>query len=154
MPVVPDRMLCMTRRFAAPPERVFAAWIDPEMVKRWLFAGPTDERYQAEIDGRVGGTWTIIARRDGVDYTATGEYLEIDPPRRLVFTFAMPQFSPNSDRLIVELSPDGDGCLMTFTQEGVDIAEELRQVPAGDVGGSEAGWTLMFRGLEEIVESI
>ena len=139
MTVVPDRMLRMKRRFAAPPERVFAAWVDPALVRQWLFAGPTDERYQAALDVRVGGTWTITARREGVDYT--------------VFTFAMPIFSPHSDRLTVELAPDGDGCLMTFTQEGVDIAEELREVPEGATGGSESGWSLMFDGLQAIVET-
>jgi len=73
-----------------------------------------------------------------------GEYLEIDRPRRLVFTFSMPQFSPNSDRITVEIAPDGDGCLLTFTQEGADIAEELRQLPPGAKVGSEQGWAEMF----------
>ncbi|MDQ3692084.1 MAG: SRPBCC domain-containing protein [Chloroflexota bacterium] len=89
-----DRFLQLTRRFDVAPERVFDAWLDPDTARKWLFAVPALERYHIEAEARVGGRWTITARRGGIDYTALGEYLEIDRPRRLVFTFAMPQFSP------------------------------------------------------------
>jgi uncharacterized protein YndB with AHSA1/START domain len=139
-----ERVLRITRRFEAAPERVFDAWIQPTTVRKWLFTMPSDEAYHAELDARVGGRWTISARRGGVDYTALGEYLEIDRPRRLVFTFAMPQFSPNNDRLTIEIVPDGAGCILTLTQAGVDIAEELRLLPPGIQGGSEKGWIDML----------
>ena len=140
----PDRILRMTRRFDASPERVFDAWINPQTARKWLFASPADEAYTAEIDARVGGKWMITARRGGADYTADGEYLEIDRPRRRVFTFAMLQFSPNSDRITVEIVPSGAGCILTLIQEGIDIADELRQLPPGVEGGTEKGWSLMF----------
>lgn len=138
------RMLRLTRRFEASPERVFDAWLNPEVARRWLFTSPVDEANTATLNTSVGGNWTICARRGGIDYTAVGEYLEIDRPHRLVFTFAMPQFSPNMDRITVEFTPSGSGCQMSFTQEGVDIAEELRHVPDGVEGGSERGWKEMF----------
>ncbi|MBA3449801.1 MAG: SRPBCC domain-containing protein [Chloroflexia bacterium] len=141
----------MTRRFDASPERVFAACVDPELTRQWLFASASDETYSAEIDARAGGAWTITARREGVDYTASGEYLEIDRPHRLVFTFAMFQFSPNSDTITVEIVPDGAGSIMTFTQAGIDIADELRQTPEGEQGGSEQGWGQMFNGLAAVL---
>lgn len=147
MAVDPPRILRMTRRFEASPERVFDAWLDPPMVRKWLFASPAHESYVAKLDTRVSGKWTITARRAGTDYTGLGEYLEIDRPRRLAFTFAMPQFSPNSDRITVEIAPDGKGCLMTFTQEGVDIAGELQKLPPGQKGGTEQGWEEMFDAL-------
>jgi len=149
----PDRILRMTRRFEAAPERVFDAWLDPATARRWLFTLPSDQEYRAELDARVGGRWTITARRGGMDYTAVGEYLEIDRPRRLVFTFAMPQFSPNSDRLTVEIAPDGAGCILTLTQEGVDIAAELGLLPAGVAGGTETGWIDMFDTLAATLNS-
>lgn len=147
MTVDSAKVMRLTRRFNASPERVFDAWLDPQLTRQWLFASPVDERYDAEIDPRVGGTYTITARRDGTDYTASGEYLEIDRPHRLVMTFAMPQFSPNCDRLTVEIAPDGTGCILTLTQEGIDIANELRAIPAGEVGGTEQGWRDMFDAL-------
>ena len=90
----PSQKFRMTRRFEASPERLFDAWIDPETARKWLFTSPTSESNRTDLDPGVGGTWTITDRRDGVHYTGLGEYLEIDRLRRLVFTFAMPQFDP------------------------------------------------------------
>lgn len=149
--MLPDRFLRMTRRFAVPPEKVYDAWLDPKLTRMWLFTSPDSEANVTEIDARVGGKWRMMDRREGVDYTAEGEYLELDRPRRIVFTFSMFQFSPNSDTITVEFEADGAGCVMIFTQLGIDIAAELADVPEGDVGGSEFGWTLMFKGLEQVV---
>lgn len=144
--------LSIVRRFAAPPEYVFAVWTDPALAARWLFrGGPTSAAGSTEMDVRVGGAWAITDRREGVDYTASGEYLEIDPPRRLVFTFAMPQFSPNRDTITVELAADGDGTVMTFTQTGVDITDELRETPTDAESGSATGWGWMFLGLDAVL---
>jgi uncharacterized protein YndB with AHSA1/START domain len=78
MSLVADRRLTMTRRFDASPERLFNAWTDPDRCSAWLFTTPESERHSAEIDLRVGGAWRIVDRRGGVDYTAIGEYFEID----------------------------------------------------------------------------
>jgi uncharacterized protein YndB with AHSA1/START domain len=145
------KFLRMTRRFSASPERVFDAWLDPDQVRQWLFTAPSDERSTLDIDARVGGTWRITTRREGVDYAANGEYLEIDRPHRLVFTFAMPQFSPNADRLIVEIESDGSGSIITFSQVGVDIDDELRQLEAGKTSESEQGWGYMFQALAAVL---
>jgi hypothetical protein len=45
--------------------------------------------------------------------------------------YPMPQFSPNSDTITVEIAPDGSGCVVTLVQSGEDIAHELRELPAG-----------------------
>ena len=134
--------LTIVRRFAATAERVFDAWLDPARASRWLFTAPGREAHSMENDPRVGGRWVITDRRDGVDYKALGEYLEIDRPRRLVFTFGMPQFSPEFNRVTVEIVPDGEGCLMTVTQEGVplDHHPETRE-----------GWEEMFVMLDAVV---
>ena len=50
----------------------------------------------------------------------------------------MPQFSPDADRITVEFAPDGDGCLLTFIQQGL---------PPEYVAGTEEGWSLMFDAL-------
>jgi uncharacterized protein YndB with AHSA1/START domain len=130
----------IARRFEASAERVFDAWIDPRKASKWLFTSPTSETNSTEIDARVGGKWTITDRRDGTDYVGLGEYLEIDPPRRLVFTFGMPQFSPQFTRVVVEIVPDGQGCILTVTQEGV---------PREHAKGMEEGWEKLFDSLDD-----
>ena len=133
-----DDILRMTRRFDLPAERVFDAWTDPKLAAKWLFTTPGSESHFTELDVRVGGGWVIVDRRDGVDYKALGEYLEIDRPRRLVFSFGMPQFSDAFNTVTIEIEPEGDGCLMTLTQDNLpaEYHEPTRQ-----------GWEEMFHAL-------
>lgn len=75
----------------------------------------------------------------------TGEYLEVQRPNRLRYTIAMPQFSPNSDIVTINIVADGKGgCEVEFIQSGPDIAAELQQLPAGTASQSEQGWQQGF----------
>ena len=127
--------LRLVRRFDAAPERLFDAWTDPQMAGGWLFTTPASEAHRVEIDLRVGGRWEIVDRRGGTDYRAIGEYLEIDRPRRLAFTFGMPQFSDASSTVTVEIAPDGTGSVMSLTQD---------DLPQGSIPPLEEGWREMF----------
>jgi len=138
MSLVEHRRLTMTRRFDASPERLFDAWTDPNLATRWLFTGPTSQTHSARLDVRVGGQWVIEDRRGGVDYRALGEYLEVDRPRRLSFTFGMPQFSAAFSQVTVEIAADGTGSVMTLIQ---------RDLPAEYVAATEQGWAEMFDAL-------
>ena len=88
----------------------------------------------------------------GIDCTGGGEYLEIGRPRHLSFTFTILQFSPNNDGITVEIAPSGAGCVLTLTQEGVDIAGELRALPASVAGGTETGWINLLDALTAVLE--
>ena len=127
----------VTHRFSASAERVFDAWLDPTRVGRWLFATPTGTVVRAEIDARVGGRFSIVDRREGEDVLHTGEYLELDRPRRLVFTFGVPKYSPEFDRVTVEVSPLGSGCELTLTHEVTPQWAE----------GAKRGWEGILGGL-------
>ncbi len=109
----------VTRRFDASPERVFDAWLDPRKARKFLFATPSGEMVRAEIDPRVGGSFLFVDRRDGVDVDHIGEYLEIDRPRRLAFTFSVPLYSAEITRVFIEIVPVDGGCELTLTHEGV-----------------------------------
>ena len=137
-----DDFIEVTRRFDVSPEAVFDAWTDQALVARWLFTGPTSEAHETTLDVRVGGAWKITDRREGVDYTALGEYLAVDRPRRLAFTFGMPQFSPEFGRVIVTFEADGGGCRMTLRQEL--LPPELH-------AGTIEGWEKMLDGLGGIL---
>ena len=125
-----------SRVFPYPAERVFDAWLDPEKARRFLFATPTGEMVTVEIDARVGGSFYVVERRDGEDAEHYGEYLEIDRPRRLVFSFAVPNYP--STKVIVEIAPRGTGCELTLTHEGV-LPEFASR--------TEAGWSMILEGL-------
>lgn len=58
------------------------------------------------IDPRVGRRYSIVDRRDGQDVEHTGEYLEIDRPRHLVFTLEVPLYSEQEDRSFQSVGPD------------------------------------------------
>jgi uncharacterized protein YndB with AHSA1/START domain len=138
----PDRVLVMTRRFEASPERVYDAWTDPKFASLWLFTGPTSKNHTCEMDPRPGGRWTITDTREGVLYAGGGEFIEADRPHKVSLTFAMPQFSHEHDRITVTFEADGDGCIMRFRQEG--IAQSAKRP-------SESGWTPMFQGLAKAI---
>ncbi len=110
--------LRVTRRFAASPERVFDAWLDPDTAAKWLFATPAGRMVRVAIDARVGGKFVFVDRRNGEDIEHAGEYLEIDRPRRLVFTFVVAKFSSHSTRVSIDIEPMATGCELTLTPSG------------------------------------
>jgi uncharacterized protein YndB with AHSA1/START domain len=127
----------VTRRFNFAIERVFDAWLDPAMASKFLFKTPTGEMIRVDLDARVGGSFNIT-RRDGEDVEHVGTYLEIDRPRRLVFTFGVPKFSAQMTRVSIDLIPTPTGCELTLTHEGV-LPEWLDR--------SREGWEKIIDGL-------
>jgi uncharacterized protein YndB with AHSA1/START domain len=125
-------------RFTASSERVFDAWLDPNRAGKWLFATPTGQMVRVEIDPRVGGKFKFIDRREGEDIDHIGEYLEIDRPRRLAFTFAVPKYSKEFTRVMIDIVPAGGGCELTLTQTGV-LPEWAKP--------SESGWGTILSAL-------
>jgi uncharacterized protein YndB with AHSA1/START domain len=128
------RSLQVVRRFDASAERVFDAWLDPNTAGKWLFATESGQMVRVEIDPRVGGSFNFT-RRDGDDVEHVGEYLEIDRPRRLVFTFSVPKFAKQVTRVTVEIVPLESGCQLTLTHE--DVLPEW-------ASATEAGWTMIL----------
>jgi uncharacterized protein YndB with AHSA1/START domain len=109
----------VTRKFSASAERVFDAWLDQNTVGKWLFATPTGKMSKVKIEARVGGSYLIVENREGADVEHIGEYLEIDRPRRLVFTLKVPKYSQESTKVTIEIRALNSGCELTLTHEGV-----------------------------------
>jgi uncharacterized protein YndB with AHSA1/START domain len=133
----------VTHRYAAAPERVFDAFLDVGVARRFLFATATGEMVRAAIDPRIGGRFVFVERRpdmgpDGGDVEHVGEYLAIERPRRLAFTFGVPQFDPRMTTVTIELRPDGEGCELTLTNEGV---------PPDYAKNNHEGWSRILDGL-------
>jgi len=131
--------VCVMHRLEFPPERVFDAWLDAQQAAKWLFATPTGTMVKAQSDPRVGGRYVFVDRRDGEDVEHMGEYLVIERPRRLVFTFSVPKFSKDPTRVSIEIVPRGNGCELTLTHEGV-LPEYADR--------TQGGWSKILGGLE------
>src|SRR5262249_55048256 len=138
-----DRMLILTRSLAAPPALVFQAWTDPIRMMKW-FAPEGMSTPIAESDLRVGGRYRVLMREsDGVEHDVSGEYLEIIPNRRLVFTWAWRNSPEIVTQVTIELEPDGKGTQLTLRHE------RLADVESRD--SHKSGWTSALNKLEKLV---
>jgi len=126
------------RRFGRSADEVFDAWLDPAVAGRWLFATATRPMTHVEIDARVAGAFRFAERSGGRLTQHTGEYLEIVPPRRLVFTLAVGDRRQVLTRVTVEVAPMRTGCELTLTHAGLPPERALE---------SETRWTGILYGL-------
>jgi uncharacterized protein YndB with AHSA1/START domain len=138
-----DRVLVITRLLAAPPAQVFQAWTDPARMMKW-FAPEGMATPLAECELRVGGRYRVLMREsDGVEHDVSGEYLEIVPDRKLVFTWAW-RNSPEIVTLVtVELEPEGRGTQLTLRHERLADAESR--------DSHNSGWSSALTKLEKLV---
>ncbi|EAQ79240.1 SRPBCC family protein [Blastopirellula marina] len=132
-------VLTIRRAFPYSAELVFDAWLDPEVAGRWLFATATGEMKTVEINPVVGGEFLIAEQRGDILAEHFGEYLEIERPRRLVFTFAAIR-NVESTRVTVDIEPTDAGCELTLVHEmdpkWIDYKER-----------TESGWATLLANL-------
>jgi uncharacterized protein YndB with AHSA1/START domain len=136
----------MTHRFDASAERVYDALLDPSHASKFLFATPTGQIVRCEIDARVGGTFTIVDRRDGEDVVHTGKYLALERPRRIVLTLSVPKYSKDEDTVTIDIAPLAKGCELTLTHEMKSTDAQARK-------RAEDGWTAILDVAAELLVS-
>jgi uncharacterized protein YndB with AHSA1/START domain len=109
--------LTLKRRYNAAPAKVYAAWTDPEKLKRWMGPGEV-ESLLVEADVRVGGRYRIVMRSsDGEVHDVGGVYREVVRGEKLVFTWAWKSTPERESLVTVLIKPDGDGTLLTLLHE-------------------------------------
>jgi len=111
-----DQMILMTRLFDAPRPLVFDAMTKPEHVKQWW--GRLGEGYSVpvcEIDLRVGGRWRFVNRHPKGEITFYGEYREITPPERIVFTEIFEQYPDSVSVVTTDLTEEDGRTRLTTT---------------------------------------
>jgi len=87
LPIDANVSLNVNRTIKAPREKVFDAFVIPELRKQWWRCGPGDRCTICDIDARVGGRYRINMIKDGNEHIVGGEYLEVVRPEKLVFTW-------------------------------------------------------------------
>ena len=106
------------RTFAAKPDKVFNAWLDPKLIGQWMF-GPNirDEVVVSiEVDARPGGAFSFLVQRDHLVVDHVGSYLKIEKPKHLSFTWGVKGMS-DSSKVLVDIAAHDKGCELTLVHE-------------------------------------
>lgn len=130
----------VSREFAASAEVVFDAWLDPQKAGKFLFVTPTGIMKTVEIDARVGGKFCIIETRDGVDAEHLGEYLDIDRPQHLRFSFGGNPFP--ATYVTLNITATALGCVLHLVHEAVWADYEASVIQ---------GWTSILENLAQLI---
>ena len=133
--------LRIERTFQAPAERVFDAWTSEEVMRRWWHAVVGWETPVAEVDLRIGGAVRVVMRdpeRD-LEYGGGGEYVEIDRPTRLAFTWVWDD-EQRQTFIEIDFHEAGGGTRVVFTHSNL-LDEEV-------VRSHEDGWSGALDSLE------
>ena len=136
--------LSVDRRIPADREQVLHAWTDPDTLQRWW--GPPDvDCVGAEVDLRVGGHYRIgNGLPDGSVIWIHGEYLQIDAPSLLVYTWGVDGSDAAAQRVTVRFETAGDATLVRV------VHEQITSVEARE--GHSAGWNGCLEGLVSIFD--
>lgn len=136
MPAMPAAVAVQT--FKTPPQRVYDAILDPATIARFMF-GPLlreEEILHIRNDPKIGGQFSFKVRRGKDEIDHVGTYLELAPPTRIVFTWAI---APEKDgsTVFIDITPTPEGCSLRLTHE---MAPEW----ADFIDRSRAAWEKMF----------
>ena len=142
-----ERHVVVMRRFAAPPQAVYRAHTDPKLVQRWML-GPEGWTMpvcicEARPQGKIRYEW---ANGKGGGFYLTGDFLELEPHRRIVHVERMhlPDVTPDN-HIETSFEPDGSGTLMTMRMTLPDLATRTRMFASGMQHGMEASYVRLER---------
>jgi uncharacterized protein YndB with AHSA1/START domain len=136
--------LKIQRFINAPRARVYAAWTDPAQLKEWW--GPKQMRTKTlEFDPRIGGKyrWTLV-NEEGEEMTVFGEYRELIPGEKIVFTWKWDDdeaWENQTSVVTVELSDRDGGTELRLTHEQLPSVESRER--------HTEGWTVVLDRLEK-----
>lgn len=129
----------LERLLPAPAEDVFAAWTDADSMSRWL--SPTG-RAEVTADVRVGAGFRVVMIGEDTEIEHTGEYLAIDPPRLLSFTWQSPYTGPHPSMVTVTLHPEGESTRLVLVHEAL---------PPETAPDHEGGWGSIIENLASLL---
>jgi uncharacterized protein YndB with AHSA1/START domain len=127
-----DFVVTVRREIAAPADVLFDAWLDADSLGAWLRPSGIRET-RAETDPREGGGFRVVMVTDEDEILHRGTYLEIDRPRRLVFTWSSPSTRHRDSVVTVTFTTSGPATVVEVHQRGLPDAEAQTS--------HEAGWS-------------
>lgn len=136
--VLDDLTLTISRHIAAPPGRVYAAWLTPESLAAFMNNCQGMGLARATSDPQIGGRFEIVMAVDGREVPHAGTYLELIPGEKLRFTWVS-AFSIEGSEVTITLVPEGEGTGLTLSQR------RFSGVSARD--GHVKGWNVILDGL-------
>jgi uncharacterized protein YndB with AHSA1/START domain len=142
-----ETQVIVMRRFEAPPEAVYRAHMDPELIQQWCL-GPEGWTMPVCVnEGKPGGKiryeWS---NGKGGGFFLTGEILELDPPHRIVHVERMHMPDPTPDkRIVTTFVANGTGTLMTMHMSLPDAEVRKAMLATGMEGGMEASYARLER---------
>ena len=146
-----DTHVVVTRRFEAPPESVYRAHTEPQLLKKWLL-GPDGWTMpvcisEAKPGGKIRYEWSD---GKGAGFHLTGEYVELNPYSRIVHVERMHLPDPTPDNHVeTRFEVNGDGTLMTMRMTLPDKQTREAMLATGMDQGMEASYARM----EEMLRS-
>lgn len=133
-----DLSLTTSRVIAAPADRVFNAWLEPDMLVKFMTPDTNVSVPSAKTDPVVGGRFDLVMKAGDNEIPHAGTYLEINRHSRLVFTWESP-FSTEGSTVSLDFDPVADGTKVTLTHVKF-LSEETRE-------NHNAGWTKILKAL-------
>jgi uncharacterized protein YndB with AHSA1/START domain len=144
-----DRFVVVTRRFAAPPEAVYRAHTEPELIKKWMLGPPGWTMPVCITDPRPGGKIRFEwSDGNGHGFYLTGENLEMEPYKRLVHVERMHLPDPTPDNHVETLfEPDGSGTrmIMRMTLPNAEVRKSMLAT------GMETGMEASYNNLDSLL---
>ncbi len=138
-----DLTLEVTKTINAPIEKVFDAWLDPKMLSMFMLPMPGMPESDVENDPREGGTFTITMHAGDDLLPHTGEYLEINRPDKLVFTWT--STAVDDSTVTLDFTKIDDGTTNVSLSHVKFIDEKTRS-------DHEGGWSNILEKLNEILD--
>jgi uncharacterized protein YndB with AHSA1/START domain len=137
--------LTLHRKFPVAPEKVWRAWTDPQALSSWFGASKPGAVTTAEIALRVGGRYRIVTQlTDGGTNDVSGEYQEVVPHKRLVFTWAWRSTPDRVSRVSIDLLAQDGGTTMRLVHDR--FFDEQARV------NHERGWTTGLAHIEALLQ--
>lgn len=139
----PATSITVDHHFNAAQAKVWAAWTDPAVVRLWWGSDPDGVVTSAALDVRPGGRFVISFQDSSGDlHTSTGEYLRVEEPTELEFTWSWLNETNPPSRVNVAFEGDDAGTRMRF------VHEDLRGMSEHDYA---KGWRRTFAKLDRIL---